>query len=61
MTSPPDVIVLADHSVLLAIPAIAPAVVVVGVVVYLAMRDRRRSIDGPQDENPEPSGHDESP
>jgi hypothetical protein len=39
--------VLADHSVLLAIPAFAPAIVVVGVVVYIAMRDRRR---GDEDE-----------
>jgi hypothetical protein len=70
MTMPPDVIVLADHSVLLAIPAFAPAVVVAGVVVYVAMRDRRRSSDAPHrdgisgtagGENPEPSGHDESP
>lgn len=33
---------LADHTLLLALPAFAPAVVVVGVVVYVAMRDRRR-------------------
>ncbi|MFV8227788.1 hypothetical protein [Mycolicibacterium fortuitum] len=32
----------ADHTLLLALPAFAPAVVVVGVVVYVAMRDRRR-------------------
>lgn len=31
----------ADHTLLLALPAFAPAVVVVGVVVYVAMRDRR--------------------
>jgi hypothetical protein len=61
MTSPPDVIVLADHSVLLAIPAFAPAVVVVGVVVYVAMRDRRGKRDAPQGENSGSSGHDESP
>ena len=61
MTLPPDVIVLADHSVLLAIPAFAPAVVVVGVVVYVAMRDRRRKRDAPQGENSGSSGHDESP
>jgi hypothetical protein len=36
------VVVLADHSVLLAIPAFAPAVLVAGVVVYIAMRDRRK-------------------
>jgi hypothetical protein len=33
--------ILADHSVLLAIPAFAPAFAVVGVVIYIAMRDRR--------------------
>jgi hypothetical protein len=35
--------VLADHTLLLALPAFAPAVVVVGVVVFVAMRDRRNS------------------
>ncbi|AMU65278.1 hypothetical protein [Mycobacteroides abscessus] len=33
---------LADHSLLLALPAFAPAVVVAGVVIWAAMRDRRR-------------------
>ncbi len=33
--------VLADHTLLLALPAFAPAIVVVGVVVWVAMRDRR--------------------
>ncbi|AGM28327.1 hypothetical protein [Mycobacteroides abscessus] len=33
---------LADHSLLLALPAFAPAVVVAGVVIWVAMRDRRR-------------------
>ncbi|HJT93078.1 MAG TPA: hypothetical protein VJ777_14275 [Mycobacterium sp.] len=55
-----DVVVLADHSVLLAIPAFAPAVVVAGVVIYIAMRDRRRS-DTPQGEISDASGHDDSP
>ncbi|WP_395309393.1 hypothetical protein V4U86_00660 [Mycobacterium sp. AMU20-3851] len=32
---------LADHSLLLALPAFAPAVVVAGVVAWLAIRDRR--------------------
>jgi hypothetical protein len=70
MTSPPDAIVLADHSVLLAIPAFAPAIAVAGVVVYIAMRDRRGKRDAPHtdgtsgstgDENLDSSGHDESP
>ena len=55
-----DVVVLADHSVLLAIPAFAPAVVVVGVVIYIAMRDRRKS-DAPHSEISDASGHDDSP
>lgn len=32
----------ADHTLLLALPAFAPAIVVAGVVVYVAVRDRRR-------------------
>lgn len=32
---------LADHGVWLAIPALLPALIVVGVVLYIAMRDRR--------------------
>lgn len=55
-----DVVVLADHSVLLAIPAFAPAVVVAAVVVYIAMRDRRKG-DAPQGENSDASRHDDSP
>ena len=39
-----DVTVLADHTLLLAMPAFAPAVVVVAVVVYVAMRDRQGAI-----------------
>ncbi|MBP2455407.1 hypothetical protein [Mycolicibacterium lutetiense] len=46
----------ADHTLLLALPAFAPALVVVGVVVYVAMRDRRRGED-----SDEPSGEDGSP
>jgi hypothetical protein len=34
--------ILADHSILLAIPAFAPALVVVGVVIWIVLRDRRR-------------------
>lgn len=48
MTEYPDgVDVLADHSILLAVPAFLPAFVVVGVVVFIALRDRRA---GPDDE-----------
>jgi hypothetical protein len=41
----PDVEHLADHTLLLAIPAFLPAVVVVGVVIFVAMRDRRKPDD----------------
>ena len=33
--------ILAHHAVLLAIPAFVPAVVVVGVILYIARKDRR--------------------
>jgi len=42
MTTPRDVVVLADHSFWLAVPALAPAIVVAGVVVYIAVRNRRK-------------------
>lgn len=45
MTATPDgadVVILADHSVWLAVPAFAPAIVVAGVVVYIAMKNRRK-------------------
>ncbi|WP_454792987.1 hypothetical protein [Mycolicibacterium lutetiense] len=51
--------ILADHTLLLALPAFAPALVVVGVVVYVAMRDRRRG--DAQDEGTDSSGEDGSP
>ncbi|MEU2041849.1 hypothetical protein [Nocardia niwae] len=42
MTRTPDgVDVLADHSILLAIPAFLPALVLVAIVVVIALRDRR--------------------
>ena len=50
----------ADHTLLLALPAFAPAVVVVGVVVYVAMRDRHRGGDA-QDEGVDSSSEDGSP
>lgn len=40
---------LADHSLLLALPAFAPAVVVAAVVAWVAIRDRRNP--GSDDEN----------
>jgi hypothetical protein len=42
MTGTSDVTVLAHHGLLLAIPAFTPALVVAGVVIYIAMRDRRQ-------------------
>lgn len=33
--------ILAHHAALLAIPAIVPAVVLVGVILYIARKDRR--------------------
>jgi hypothetical protein len=62
--------VLADHTLLLALPAFAPAVVVVGVVVFVSMRDRRNSAgnddaetsdDGSHSEKSAPGDHDGSP
>ena len=50
----------ADHTLLLALPAFAPAVVVVGVVVYIAMRDRRRR-DVAHSEGEGDEGEDSSP
>lgn len=55
------VTVLADHSLLLAIPAFAPAIVVVGVVVYIAMRDRRQGGDDPHSDRADTPDKDGSP
>ena len=41
MTRQVNVDVLADHSLLLAIPAFLPAVALVALVLFIAMRDRR--------------------
>ena len=41
----PHVQVLADHSALLAVPAFAPAILVVAVVIWVARRDRRMGDD----------------
>ena len=64
MTAPPDIsdiTVLAHHSLLLAIPAFAPAILVAGVVIYIAMRDRRNGGDEPHSENPGVAGQDGAP
>jgi hypothetical protein len=40
---------VAHHWLLLAAPAFLPAVVVVGVVLFVALRDRRSGSQGPDD------------
>lgn len=45
----PTVQILADHTLLLALPAFAPAVAVAGVVLYVAMKDRRTADDDSAD------------
>lgn len=42
MTPQPEVVVLADHPIWLAVPAFAPAIIVAGVVVYIAAKNRRK-------------------
>jgi hypothetical protein len=64
MTGPPDVTVLAHHGLLLAIPAFIPALIVAGVVIYIAMRDRREGTEdsaGPHSNNPDSDRQDGSP
>ncbi len=41
----PHVEYLAHHWILLAVPAFLPAIVVVAVVLYVALRDRRAGSD----------------
>jgi len=60
MTPDADVVLLADHSVLLAIPAFVPAFIVAGVVVYIAMKDRRNR-DGSHSEETGATDQDERP
>jgi hypothetical protein len=60
MTAQPHIEILAHHGLLLAIPAFAPAVAVAGVVIYVAVRDRRKGED-PQREKSDASGQDGSP
>jgi hypothetical protein len=45
--------VLASHSLILALPALVPALIVVIVVVVIAVRDRRNDDDEPSDDNDE--------
>jgi hypothetical protein len=53
----PHIIHLADHSFVLALPAFGPAVVVAGVVLYAALRDRRKREAPPHTENAGSPGH----
>lgn len=49
----PDIQYLADHPLILALPAFAPAILVAGVVVYIALKDRRNGgdeVDGDGDD-----------
>ena len=59
MTGGPGVVILADHPVWLAVPAFAPAIVVAGAVVYIALKNRRRSRT--EGENLDVSGQDGAP
>ncbi|MGV9820492.1 hypothetical protein [Nocardia xishanensis] len=62
MTAPADgVDLLADHSLLLAIPAFLPALAVVGIIVLVAVRDRRAERrEGEQNPAPPASGDEET-
>jgi hypothetical protein len=61
--TPAGEVLLAHHVALLAIPAIVPAVVVVGVVLYIARKDRldereeRELIERAFEPDPEPEGN----
>jgi hypothetical protein len=50
--------ILAHHGLLLAIPAFAPAIAVAGVVIYVAVRDRRRPDDTAHSANSDPPHQD---
>lgn len=41
LSSSEDVVYLADHSVVLALPALIPAFIIVAVVLYIVAKDRR--------------------
>jgi hypothetical protein len=53
--------ILAHHGLLLAIPAFAPAIAVAGVVIYVALRDRRRDGQATRGEISESPRQDGSP
>jgi hypothetical protein len=41
----PNITILSHHALLLAVPALLPAVIVTAVVIYMAVRDRRSGDD----------------
>ncbi|ULE35966.1 hypothetical protein K3G64_08385 [Mycobacterium sp. IDR2000157661] len=43
MMTDPEIVYLADHPIWIAVPAFAPAIAVAGVVVYIAVKNRRKS------------------
>jgi len=53
----PNVVILADHPVWLAVPAFAPAIVVAAVVVYIALKNRRKG-DAPHSDGAATSSED---
>lgn len=46
MTTASQVDILADHPIWIAVPAFAPAIVVAGVVVYMAAKNRQKRQSG---------------
>lgn len=54
MTVDPDVAILADHPIWIAVPAFAPAFVVAGVVIYIAAKNRRKQTDTGHDQDGTP-------
>jgi hypothetical protein len=47
MSTASQVDMLADHPIWIAVPAFAPAIVVAGVVVYIATKNRQKRQGGP--------------
>lgn len=61
MTPASHVEILAHHGLLLAIPAFAPAIAVAGVVIYVAVRDRRKHPDATHSDNSDSPHKDGAP
>jgi hypothetical protein len=60
MTVGDDVAILADHPIWIAVPAFLPAFIVAGVVIYIAVRNRRNR-DGSHSQTTAPTDQDETP